>query len=139
MLSILLKPLMDWLPKTVDKCKYPQFTFILFISSGIKLFGNTIITTGLDRMILFFSILYPDITEDFDSELKVDLQYQFNRKVPEDKSFLAPSNYIQPFKTYAKLTSCLDYDGKFLISAEKQLLYVWTSNTSKYLGIFKQL
>ena len=101
-------------------------SLIFFISSGIKWFMNTIITTGLDRMILFFSVQHPDITEDFDSGLKVDLQYQFNRKVPEDKSFVAPSNYIQPFQTYAKLTSCLDYDGKFLISAEKRLIYVWS-------------
>ena len=67
----------------------------------------------------------PDITEDFDSELRVDFQYQMNRKVPEDENFLAPVNYVQPFQTYAKLTNCLDYDGLFLISAEKRLIYVW--------------
>ena len=76
-------------------------------------------------MIFFFHLTPPDITEDFDSELRVEFAYQLNRKVPEDKDFLAPANYIQPLQTYTKLTSCLDYDGHFLISADKRLIHVW--------------
>ena len=76
-------------------------------------------------MIFFFNIIPPDNFEDFDADLKIDFKYHLNRKVPEDKEFLAPSNYVQPFQTYAKLTSCLDYDGVYLVSAEKRPVYVW--------------
>ena len=76
-------------------------------------------------MIFFVSIKQPDILEDFDADLQIDFQYQLNRQVPEDKYFQPPPHYIQPLSSYAKQTSCLDYDGTYLVSADKATVYVW--------------
>ena len=79
----------------------------------------------MDRMIFFHSIKQPDILEDFDADLKIEFQYQLNRGIPEDRYFQPPPHYIQPLSSYAKHTSCLDYDGTYLVSADKATVYVW--------------
>ena len=91
----------------------------------MKLFDGGLLSTGLDKMIFFYSLSKPDFTEDFDGETKVEIEQEKTKRIPEDKEYTVPANYTQPFHTYAKVANCLDYDGKILVAAEKRLIFVW--------------